>query len=147
MSQRTSRSLVFRVMLFSKDTRHLLSPRGSQQSIKEMHELVSKTKVGMRMSVMHPVFSWLVKRCAVGPNKVVVGSDGKTACARVHGRRHQCEMLEFCEQTDLSFVGQVHEFHHDRSGSSNGHLAMKSDGRVEVESSSLNPRFTDVGPG
>ena len=48
-----------------------------------------------KVSVFHPVVTWLVEHAADTINKFAVAPDGRTAYERVKGKRYKGEMIEF----------------------------------------------------
>ncbi len=84
--------------------------RGVQQveEVLRVHKLRFEARIGERISVTHPVFSWLVEHVADVINKCLVSSDGKTSYERVKGRKHHGEMVEFATPVLHRVSGKVH---------------------------------------
>jgi len=71
--------------------------RGVQtiEGLVRTHLIELEGKLGMKVSVETPIFTWLVEHAADIHNKYHVFADGKTGYEKVKGRRYKGEMLEF----------------------------------------------------
>ena len=54
-------------------------------------------KWGMKMSVEHPIWAWLIEHSAFVWSRYHVGKDGKTAYERIKGKRCKTAGMEFGE--------------------------------------------------
>ena len=57
-----------------------------------------KSRLKSRLASDHPVIAWLVEHTAYVLNKFAIGSDGKTAYGRLHGREGRERICEFGER-------------------------------------------------
>ncbi len=53
-------------------------------------------RVGVRVSVNHPIFPWVVEHAVDLLNKILIGVDGRTADQRRKGKKYSGDMYSFC---------------------------------------------------
>ena len=84
------------------------SPKGESQSngkaergvqtiegLVRSHKIDLEGKLGCKVPVESPLFTWLVEHCADLHNKFHVYADGQTSYEKIKGKKHKGEMLEF----------------------------------------------------
>ena len=74
-----------------------LAEKGAQtlECLVRTHLLELDQKLGVKLSLNHPWFSWLVEHCADMHNRYQVGHDGSTLWERVKRRRFHWDAIEF----------------------------------------------------
>ena len=70
----------------------------SLEGMVRTHLMELDEKLGCRLSINHPWFSWLVEFCCDVFNKHQVGDDGATPWERLKGRKYTAYVLEFGRQ-------------------------------------------------
>ena len=86
-----------------------LSERSMRELIDEVRTLKMSTEQRLkgRLPNNHPVMSWLVEHAAYVLNRVNLGTDGRTAYGRIHGKESTAKLCEFAERI-LWYVPKKH---------------------------------------
>ena len=66
-----------------------------------------EARLGQVLSVSKLVLPWLVLHAAAIHNKYVMGTDGRTAWARLKGKKYSGEIWEFFQPVFFRTVGKV----------------------------------------
>ena len=86
-----------------------LAERAMQEVIDQIRTLKLSTELRVkgRLPNDHPVMAWLVEHAAYMLNRCNLGTDGRTAYGRLHGKESTARLCEFAERV-LWFVPKKH---------------------------------------
>ena len=79
----------------------------SVEKLLRVHKLALETRIGCKLPVSHPIFTWLVEHAADLLNRFAVGADGKTAVQRLKGKACEKYVLEFGSAVMFRVCGKV----------------------------------------